>query len=240
MRVSELRFLGITVAFCAFLLLFSSADAADSSESVPSESSDLWLERQLHERSRLYIESIGVRSDKLTLKQRAQWKKQAQIVVQRGMAKLSHSSELVRQRKLGATDPAYVFESLRNLSDSLPNQKVASFLNCHFQQPSELDVAVCVALPSVFHRVKRQTALVAHLPFDDADAGLYRFGAPGCGNVIVLPSLPRDGKTLALVLGQKTISLFSSHGGDFRCRFFEDENLLSGFPQIAQTIVLRI
>lgn len=236
MQLSRQKWTGMAVVLCAVLSLVSQAVRADSTQIAPPD-----FQRQLLERSQAYLKSIQSHAETLSPEQRETFLRQAQNVVEKGLAKLEQPSRLVRKQAQRPTLPKTLVrkENGRN-TFSLSSMKVVEFLQLNFHEPSELEVAVRVALPSRFQWERRFGVLTANGPFSGTIFGFYGFGGPGAPDLIAPPTLPRHGKSLAILLGRNALTLFSGRTDSGFSHLAEDAFFLSGFPRIAQTIVLRI
>jgi hypothetical protein len=233
----NLKSSGVVMIFCALCLFVilgrTETKSNDKSESINNNDS---FQQQLLERSQEYLDSIRQHSADLSLspKVRAKLKLQAQNVVNKGLAKLSCPAELVQKR----TTPA----DLNILSDAVQKIgktaafKVAEFLSDEFCCVTELEVAVRVALPSWnYWQHCRLTA-------NNFGALLGLFGSDYFNNTaVIVPVFPRDHKTLAKILGQSVVVFIIDLEIDIKSVFHRilNDDLLSGFTLIAQTVIQR-
>lgn len=229
--------IGITLAFCVSLF-GAAATKAESPQENPNT-----FRRQLLNRSELYRRSIQSRAAQWSPELRDRIEKQTQQILDKGFSKIDNPSKLIRKQRFAAADTDVIAEFFRRSNDwhsRCSTMKVAGFLASNFYQPSEWDVAVRTALPARYQWERRFGVLAAHSPFAGSVFDFFGFTALGGREMIVTPSSPRDHKTLTLLFGQTLLlTLFDPcDNNDFHR--IDDENLLSGFCQIAQTIVLRI
>lgn len=236
--------LGMTVAFCAAICLFPTLVCAETRQADSADSLEPTFRQQLIDRSRAYLESIRNRAAELPPEQRARMIRRAHDVVNKGLAKFQQPSGLLRKPGGDTIDPETVRDAFRKIDgwqDKPALRKAFAFLDTDFYHPSELDVALNVAVPPRFSRERHQIDLVAaNRPFSGSVFGFSAFAVPGSCDMIAPPISPRDAKTLARVLGLHFVSP-SSGSPDIRLsRLFVDENILSGFAPIARTVVLRI
>lgn len=223
--------LSVAVVFCAFFF-FSTA--------VSAEESRVDFNRQAEERSRIYLSSIQNRVADLPAEQRERIERQARYAVAKGFARLSRPADLVRKKSLASIDPETLSDFFREIGGFQKHSSVAGFLALNFHRPTELEIVVRAAVPSRYHWEKRFGILADHRPGSGPGLDLSTWVSLGCCEMIVGPFPSRTGKTLAMLLGQNILSVSSDRQDDDYIRLLTDDNLLSGFPLIAQTVVLRI
>lgn len=236
--------LGMAFALCAVICLFPAFVYAETRQADLANSLEPAFRRQLTERSQVYLESIRKRAAELPPEQRIRMVMRAQNVVNKGLAEFQRPSGLLQKPGVDPIDPETVRDAFRKIDGSRNKpelRKALAFLDTDFHQPSELDVALNVAVPPRFSRERRQVTLItANHPFSRSMFGFSGFAIPGSCDMITPSVSPRDAKTMARVLGLHFVSPFFEGTNISWSRLFEDQNLLAGFPQIARTVVLRI
>lgn len=231
-----LKYLKFAIVFCA-LCVFSSVVSA-----VEYQTRQTDFDRRLAERSQKYLESVRNRSAELPAERRILLERRAQNVVNTGLAKLKRPSSLIQKGKSSPVDLLTVCEALQKFDAWQNNssfEKTVAFLNSRFYRPSEWEVAVRVALPARFQWERQFGVLAAHVPFTGTAFDFFGFGPSGRADMIVASSSPRDGKTWAQILGRNSLSVEVRPVDIDLPRFSENVDLLSGFPLIVGTIVLR-
>lgn len=231
-----LKSFGLAIVFFA-LSAFSFIDGAEECRNGQVD-----FDRQLFKRSQQYLDSIKNRAAALPVERQIKLERQAQGLVEKGLAKLSRPSFLVRKETFSPVDPKVLDQAFQKLGDGQPHRsllKAAVFLNSRFYRPSELEVSVRVALPSRFYWERQFGVLAVHFPFSQSIVDLFGFVWPGCRDMMSVSSSPHGAKMWSLFLGYGEFPA-CFHAVDSKLPDFPvDENLLSGFPLIAQTVVLR-
>lgn len=224
----------MSIIVCAGFAFLPSAVATEPVSERPA-----LLERRLAERSRDYLQSIQDRAAKLPPGQRERLLDHAQTVVLKGFVNLRLHSRPVPDP--APFDSGGVVASLQKIDGWQSNpaiDRAVAFLNANFHQPSEGEIALRVALPSRFHWERVHGVLAKHYPF-----GGFFFGGAGGSGIVgiaapVSPSTSRIGNKITSDDRPCTVDFLSFDRSV--SRFHGNENLLIGFPAIAQTIVLRI
>lgn len=219
--------ISVAVVVCASFFFLTSESRGD-------------FEQQALERSRVYLSSIQNRTADLPPEQRERIVRQARYTVAKGFAKLNRPADLVRKKGSTSTDPGAISDFFRQIGGFPNHFAVAEFLALNFHQPSELEIAVRAAVPSRYQWEKRFGILAAHRPNSGSELDFSGWVSFGCCEMIVGSFPSRDVKTLAMLLGRSILSVSPNRPDDGIFRLLKDDNLLSGFPLIAQTVVLRI
>lgn len=196
------------------------------------------LDEHLNQRAEKYLQSIHDKTADFLPESLDKADKKAQMVVLKGFAKLNNLSGLVRKQKFVSTTPEQIARSLQ--ATDLPHVKkrfsrVFAFLAQNLQQPTEWDVIVCKAFPSYFHWERVHGVLARHYPF-----GKMSFGRIGRGNVhsaIIISTY--FGKSFDITFFKEPVSDIFSFVESATVCFFRNNNILIGFPLIAQTIILK-
>ncbi|MDR1963949.1 MAG: hypothetical protein LBQ50_09245 [Planctomycetaceae bacterium] len=238
---------GIAVIFCALCLFFvvgtetnflgkffgkffgkSFAERIGKNEIVYYNDS---FEQQLRERSQKYLDSIRNRTADLSPELQEKFKRQAQNTINKGLTKLNRSAELV-QKRANSADLPVLSEAVQKIG-KISGLNVLVFLSRNFYCPTELEVTVRVALP--YWNLFRYAILTAG--HSKTLFGMFSLDLASC-NAIVVPVSPRDLKTLIRILGQLSVSVSLIDAESVIHRLADDE-LLTGFTLIAQTVVRR-
>jgi hypothetical protein len=185
----------------------------------------------LLDRSQQYLDSIRSRSIELTPDLREKIESQAKIAVNKGLAKLNRPAELV-QKQAESADDAVLSEAMQK-AERIPAQNTAEFLSRGFHRPTELEVAVRVALP-YWNWLQQFGMFLARNPVTGSLFGSFGLDSASC-NAVIVPTPPRNVKTFTPIPGQLSLSTTAMIG----IRRFADDNLLTGFTLIAQTVIRR-
>ncbi|MDR2116734.1 MAG: hypothetical protein LBP87_10195 [Planctomycetaceae bacterium] len=214
-------------ALCLFVIVGTETKSNANNETVYNNDS---FQQQLLERSQKYLNSIRHRSANLSPELQKKLKIQTQNTVCKGLAKLNHSAKLL-QKQANPVDLTVFSNAVQKIEK---NQaiKVAAFLSCDFHRVTELEVVLRVAFPMWNYRQYGQfTAKNSDTLFGLAGRDVVN------GTAIIAPVSPRNSKTFAKILVQ-LVSVLSIKTESFSYRFAND-NILSGFILIAQTVIQR-
>jgi hypothetical protein len=226
---------GFVMLFCAlslFLIIGNKTKLNNNNETANSNDSfQQSFQQQLLERSQKYLYSIRHRSADLPPELRAKLELQAQNTVNNGLAKLNQSAKLIR-KQANPVDLTVISNAVQKIGKT-PVFKAASFLSRDFHRVTELEVVIRVALPTWDYRQYGR--------FRANNSGTL-FGLFGCdranSTAITVPVPPRNSKNSAPILGLLT-SVSSIETESFSHCFVNDNNILSGFTLIAQTVIQR-
>jgi hypothetical protein len=204
------------------------SEISDCNDSIQQQQQP--FQQQLLERSQKYLISIRQRSTDLSPEVQAKLKLHTQNTVNKGLANLNCPAKLIQKRTASA-NLTILSDAIRKI-DQRVAFKVAEFLSHEFCCVTEWDVAVRVALPFWnYWRNSRFTVNNSNL--------LWRlFGSDDSNHTAVVVSVfPRDHKVLADIFGQPiVVSDIAMNSVFYR---IENDDFLSGFALIAQTIIQR-
>ncbi|MDR1270229.1 MAG: hypothetical protein LBK82_11960 [Planctomycetaceae bacterium] len=225
---------GLVMIFCV-LCLFAvagietksngknkTADCNDSFQQQP-------FQQQLSERSQKYLQSVQHRAANLSPELQAKLVLQAKNAVGKGLAKLNQPAELI-QKQTTLADLTVFSDAVQKIGKTSA-LNVAAFLSRDFRRVTELEIAVRIALPLWNYG--------QYGKFTAKNSGTLSgsFGLDFSNGTAVVSESPRDLKTLAEILGQlASVSLMDTESVSHH---FVNDDLLSGFMLIAQTVVQR-
>lgn len=228
-----LQRLGLAVVICAVWVGLCS-EAVAQPLSVFQDGFDT----QLHERLKKYLDSVRTRVSGFSPEYRDKVEKQVQSVVRKGFLRLEKTAELSRKERFAPVNLAETALALRRLGSLHANRSLSDaqlFLCQNFRQPTERDIIVYTALPSRCHWERIHGVLAQNFPFGGVFFGMVGPGTPHSAAIIPNSS----GRTVVTKLDCQSISLKPFYFNIDSVRFDQSDNLLIGFPSIAQTIVLR-
>ncbi|MDR0704848.1 MAG: hypothetical protein LBF88_07660, partial [Planctomycetaceae bacterium] len=215
-------------ALCLFVIMGTETKSNSKNESADNNDS---FQQQLLERSQKYLDSIRQQSTNLSPELQAKLKLQAQNAVNKGLAKLNCPAKLV-QKQTAPADLTVVSNAVQKIGKTSAFN-VAEFLCRDFHQVTELEVAVRVALPTWdFRQYGRFLA--------NNSSNLFGWFGRDLANstAITVPASPRNGKNFTQILGQ-LVSVLSIKTESFSSYCSANDNILSGFILIAQTVIQR-
>lgn len=211
--------LGSAAVFCA-LFFVASVSASD-------------LHDELLQRSEQYLESVRFQSAGLSPHDREMAEKRARAVVRRGLAKLQRPAGSTQGEILGLRIDFDAFRNLRQTGSS----GALAFLARNFYRPSERDVALRIALPFRGLWDRTHGVLARHCPI----GGLLFRTVVGLGSSETWAVLVSSSNRLFEILLCRSLTTDAFRLFDpVVSRRIADADLVTGFPLIARTIVLRI
>lgn len=236
--LTTFRFPAKRIIFWVFL--FSLVASTAGAETVVSSTtlSESRFDDVLYRRAEQYILSVQAKVNDVMPECRQQIDRQTRQIVLKGYAKIGRPSRLMQKRSFDATDLKQTVQTLKQIVPSGSNPALLTsliFLGQNFSQPTDWEVAVRAALPASYCRERIHGILSRHNPLGGLDFGLIGLGS-ACSMAIVRTA---SEKSFDL------ISLFKAVSDELRCiqpdryHVVQSDNLLCGYPLIAQTIVLR-
>jgi hypothetical protein len=226
-RFFNCKTFGVVIMFCVLcssVVLATETKSTHESESVNPNNS---FQQQLLERSQKYLDSIRQRSADLSPEVQAKLKLHAQDTVNKGLANLNCPAKLVQKRTVSA-NMMILSNAIRKIDQRIVF-KVTEFLSHEFCCVTEWDVAVRVALP--FWNYWRNSRFTVN----NSTTLWSLFGSDDSNYTAVVVSVFH--KTLADIFGQPIVASDIAMNSVFHR--IKNDDFLSGFTPIAQTIIQR-
>jgi hypothetical protein len=229
---------GFVVAFCAINLGVSGErndikTVAGYSNLIAQSKNHCQLQQELQQRTQQYLESLRHRSAHLSDELRIKIESQSQTTVKSGLAKLNQPAKLVK--KQAENVDLTILSRLAQKIKKSAAWNTAAFLSRDFHRPNEWEVAIHIAVPH-WNRLQRFGRFFAQNPVKGTLFGDFGLDFASC-NAVVVPTTPRDSKSLATILGQLFLSATVTENKNTVCGY--EDTLCSGFTLIAQTVIRR-